>query len=491
MGWLDATINWVSPRWGARRDAWRGAMEIQRAAAYDAADRGRRNHGWNATNTSAQLSDTVNREVMLARARDLERNSDVLGSLLAALDRNIVGAGVTLQARTENDEINKKIEALWEAWRRPENCDAQREMSFDEILRMTVRREFVDGGMLLVKRYDRERAVPFCIQAIEVSEIDDTRMQPKSAANRVVDGVEINARGQPLGLWVRQYDLNGQQSMQSAYLSLDDVIWYWSKTRPSQRREVSRLACVLSRIRDIDSLLEAMVVKERIAASMALIITSDATPDALGRQSSLKDNSSGYDGKMFSTGMVKYLRPGEDAKMLTPAVQATTASEFARLQQRLVSSGQGLSYEAMARDLSQVTYSSARQGMIEDDAMFAIERRRLQEHVLRRIFSAFLDAAVLAGAVDIPGYFDDAEKWRAHEFIPTGRKWIDPLKEVKADELAVSSGLATFAQIAGEHGRDWREDMEQRAKELAYWQELTDKYGIKTEEVDINADKKA
>jgi len=478
--WLDGAIGWVSPSWGFRRAAWREAREIQRA--YDAAGRGRLNHGWRATNTSAQLSDSMARETMLARARDLERNSDVLASLLAALDRNVVGAGVKLQARTDDEELNKRIEALWGAWCRPENCDAQREQSFDELMRMVVRREVVDGGILLVKRYEKGRAIPLCLQAVEVSEIDGARMKPNDKANRVVEGVEINARGQPLGIWVRQYDLYGQQAMESAYLRLEDVIWYWQKTRPSQRREVSRLACVLSRIRDVDSLLEAMVVKERIGASVAMVVTKMTPDGGLGRGSSLKDASSGYDGTMITPGMIKTLQPGEDAKMIAPPSQSGNAAEFARLQQRLISAGQGLSYEAVARDLSQVTYSSARQGLIEDDAMFAIERRRLQEHVLSKIFEAFLETAVLVGAIDIPGYWDGRESWAAHEFIPAGRKWIDPLKEVKADEFAVEAGLTTLAQIAGEHGNDWRDILEQRAKEMALWKKLTHLYGIADDE---------
>lgn len=489
MGWLDGVIGWISPKWGYSRGAWREANEIR--GAYDSAGRGRLNHGWRATNTSAQIADSMNRETLLARAQDMERNSDVLAGLLGALDRNVVGAGVRLQAKTGNDEMDKRIEALWNAWICPEQCDAQREQSFDEMMRMVVRRECVDGGILLVKQYDKDRPIPLCLQAIEVSEIDGTRMTPRVKTNRVVEGVEINARGQPLGVWVRQYDIHGYQSMESAYLDLEDVIWYWHKTRPSQRREVSRLACVLDRIRDLDSLLEAMVVKERIAASVAMVVTTSSPDGGFGRASGLKDTSSGYNGKMITPGMIQKLQPGEDAKIIAPPGQAGNAAEFARLQQRLIASGQGLSYEAVARDLSQVTYSSARQGLIEDDTMFAIERKRLDKHVLRKVYTAFLDAAVLAGALDLPDYWSERERWTAHEFIPPGRKWIDPIKEVKADVLAVQSGITTLAQIAGERGRDWREDMEQRAAELALWEELKSKHGIsETSEVkEIGGDK--
>ena len=50
------------------------------------------------------------------------------------------------------------------------------------------------------------------------------------------------------------------------------------------------------------------------------------------------------------------------------------------MQQRLIGSGQGLSYEATSRDMSETNYSSARQAGIEDDLTFSEEVELLQEN---------------------------------------------------------------------------------------------------------------
>ena len=41
-----------------------------------------------------------------------------------------------------------------------------------------------------------------------------------------------------------------------------------------------------------------------------------------------------------------------------------------KLLQRLTGAGQGISYEATSRDMSQTNYSSARQGLIEDSMTY-------------------------------------------------------------------------------------------------------------------------
>ena len=79
MNILDTIIGWISPEAGARREAWRQNLEEMRN--YDAGNYGRLNAGWIAYNQSAEQTDRYNRETVRARARDLERNSDMANSV--------------------------------------------------------------------------------------------------------------------------------------------------------------------------------------------------------------------------------------------------------------------------------------------------------------------------------------------------------------------------------------------------------------------------
>ena len=90
MNVLDQVIGWISPETGYRREIYRQALEAERG--YDAAGYDRENANWRAINESAEMTDQQDRDLVRARARDLERNSDVMNSVLGAHKRNIFGA---------------------------------------------------------------------------------------------------------------------------------------------------------------------------------------------------------------------------------------------------------------------------------------------------------------------------------------------------------------------------------------------------------------
>lgn len=98
MNWLDSAISFISPKLGAKRAAWRNYADELRN--YDAGNYGRLNAGWRATNNSAEITDRMSRETVRARARDLERNSDIMNSVILSYKRNVVGHGYQIQAAT-------------------------------------------------------------------------------------------------------------------------------------------------------------------------------------------------------------------------------------------------------------------------------------------------------------------------------------------------------------------------------------------------------
>ena len=111
---LDSIIGFISPEAGARREAWR--QNLNELRNYDAGNYDRLNAGWIAYNQSAENTDRYNRETVRARARDLERNSDMANSVIGAYKRNIVGLGVTLQADTPSEKLNDAIEEALKEW---------------------------------------------------------------------------------------------------------------------------------------------------------------------------------------------------------------------------------------------------------------------------------------------------------------------------------------------------------------------------------------
>lgn len=470
MGFLDDLIAAVSPRRAYEREAWRQSYEALRH--YDAAGFGRVNSGWAAHNEAAELTDRYSRDIIRARARDLERNSDILQSVILAYKRNVVGKGYTLRPRTGDDALNRQLEELWKQWCKAKNCDVTGEQSFTQMLRMAEERKRVDGGILFLFRHTAGGLVPFKLQAIEVDELDTARTQPHRKGNRVVGGVEYNAHRRPAGYWIQQYDLEGWRQLESVFIDAKDAYFLKSKRRPSQLREISDMAHTLTRIRDVNEFVNAVSVKERIAACLAVFIRK-ALPTGGGLGRSMGRDPEGridYTGKKLAPGMIMELNPGDGVDTVNPGSTATDAASFMRVQQSLIGAGQGLSYEAVSRDMKGSTYSSARQNAIEDEDTYAEDSELLQE-MMSEIYEQFVFSCVLAGRIDPPGFWERKEEYLAHVWVKSPKKWIDPAKESNAGKTALQSGQKTYQDVCAERGKDWRQAIDETAEVLAYGRE--------------------
>ena len=83
MNLLDKAIGYISPKRACERASWRESLR----GFYDSGGRDRLNLNWNATNASAEQADRSQRDIIRARARDLERNSDISESIVGSFER--------------------------------------------------------------------------------------------------------------------------------------------------------------------------------------------------------------------------------------------------------------------------------------------------------------------------------------------------------------------------------------------------------------------
>ena len=290
----------------------------------------------------------------------------------------------------------------------------------------------------------------------------------------MIGGIEMDAVNKPVGYWIERYNLDGFSMPEPQYVDAKRVIFLWQKRRPSQVREISDLAPTISRIRDANELMTAVSVKERIAACLAVFITKQSpSGGAYGRPASAQtapDGTISYSGKMLSPGMINEMNPGDNVQVVDPKGSSGEAAGMLKIQQQLIASGQGVSYEAVSRDMSGVNYSSARQDTIEDGLTFA-EDIELVTELLDEIYESFLISGYLAGVFDMPGFFTDRDKkhrFMTHQWVRSPKPWIDPIKEANANRVALETGIKTYQQIAAEQGRDWKEMVDEIAEVKDY-----------------------
>lgn len=494
MNWLNKAIGFFSPKRAYERMMWQEA-----ARSYDAGNGQMSNSHWVTFNQSAQQTDRAHRDVIRAKARDLERNSDIAEGLINAYERNVIGTGIRPQAKVrkednqENDELNNQIEELWNEWTRARNCDITAQQSFYEMQSMAIRRLIVDGGMIFIKVYTNSGILPFSLQAKEVDDLDTSiNRYGGDRENRVVEGIELDQYGKPVAYYFKQYTVDGFYTGGSERIDGKRVIFLWQKQRPGQIREMSPMARTINRIRDINEYMTAVSVKERVLACLSVFITK-SMPDGLtmGRGNRSSGGQTAAPIKNLAPGLIQELQPGDSVNVVNPSGQASNAREFIGIQQRLAGAGQGLSYEATSRDMSQVNYSSARQGLLEDQRTYEKYQDFLVEHFCREVYTEFIISAVLSGKLTFSDFWENKQKYFRHEWIKPGWSWIDPLKEVSANVKAIDCGLDTLARVCGERGLDWREVLEQRAREKEYMTELGlkgDETSEKTESLPANSE---
>ena len=473
MNILDRAIGWINPRAAYERMAWREA-----ARSYDAGYGKRDNSSWIAVNQTAQQTDRAHRDAIRAKARDLERNSDIAEGIIDAYERNVVGMGIRPQAKIrkddgeEDDDLNNQIEDLWREWARARNCDVTGHQSFYEMQAMAIRRLVVDGGIIFLKTYTNDGPVPFSLQVKEVDDLDTSiNRYGGGSENRVVDGIELDKYGKPVAYYFKSYTVDGFYTGDSERVEAKRVIYLWIKQRPGQIREMSPMARTINRIRDINEYMTAISIKERVLACLSVFITKGTPTSGIGRGGKGAADSS-KPVRNLAPGMIQELQPGDSVEVVNPSGQASNARDFICTQQRLAGAGQGLSYEATSRDMSQVNYSSARQGLLEDQRTYGKYQQILIEHLCREVYTEFIISAVLCGRLNIPDFWEHKQKYFRHDWISPGWSWIDPLKEVTANVKAIDSGMDTLARVCGERGLDWREVLEQRAKEDGYKKSL-------------------
>jgi lambda family phage portal protein len=159
---------------------------------------------------------------------------------------------------------------------------------------------------------------------------------------------------------------------------------------------------------------------------------------------------------------------------------------FTKAMVRFIASGLGVSYQTLSGDLSETSYASGRQGLLEERETYKTAQEFLRETFLDRVFSTWLEEAITVGKLNLPiskFYKFNRPKW-------TGRRWswVDPLKDVQAAKESRAAGFKSSTQIANEMGGDLEDTYDEIAQEekMAADKGIKLDFGVKDATVQAN-----
>ena len=449
---------------------------------YDGVGSGRRALAWSVGNPGAIAALLYTQNELRAKSRDLVRRNAWAAAGIDSYVANAIGTGIKPQSMVPDSALRESIQSLWRNW--CEVADAADLTDFYGVQSLATRAMIEGGEALLRLRYRRpEDGLPVAlqIQVLEPEHLPLTLNQDLSNGNLIRAGIEFNRLGQRVAYHLYRshpYDgtlapMSGAGGMETVRVAAAEILHLFRPLRPGQIRGEPWLARALVKLHELDQYDDAELVRKKTAAMFAGFIIRLSPEDNLLGEGLADAHGAALAG--LEPGTMQILEPGEDIKFSAPSDVGSTYTEFMRLQFRAVAAAMGITYEMLTGDLSQVNYSSIRAGLLEFRRRCeAIQHGVIVHQLCRPLWRAWMDQAVLGGALTMPGYGRRPRDYQAARWIPQGWQWVDPQKEFNAMKLAIRAGLSSRSEAISAYGYD-AEDVD---REIAADNARADELGL-------------
>ena len=167
-------------------------------------------------------------------------------------------------------------------------------------------------------------------------------------------------------------------------------------------------------------------------------------------------------------GTMQVLLPGEDVKFSSPADVGGGYEAFQYRTLLAVSASLGLPYHLVTGDVRQANYSSLRAELVEFRRRIGQLQHGVIAHQLcRPVWQRWLETAVLSGALEV-----DPVAARPVQWIPPRWDWVDPLKDIQAQVLAMEAGITSRRKVVEATGYDIEEVDRENAADAARTKQL-------------------
>ena len=438
--------------WNRLRAAW---PRVRASADYEAAAGTRRTTGWSPATSDINTLVFRNADTLRSRSREMARRNPWASNALDAFVANCIGIGIKPQPLQGDAAARARIQELWLRW--TDEADAAGLTDFYGIQALACR-SVMEAGECLIRLRPRlpkdGLSVPLQLQLLEAEHLPAAETRKLENGNYIRAGIEFNGIGKRVAYHLyREHPGDTSNPMASSELvrvPAEFVLHLFRPLRPGQLRGQPWLTQVLIKLHELDQYDDAELVRKKTAAMFAGFVTKNSPQDSLLGEANPDASGAALAG--LEPGTLQVLLPGEDVTFSAPADVGASYETFMRVQLRSIAAGMGITYEQLTGDLTGVNYSSIRAGLLE----FRRRCEQFQHQVIvfqmcRPIWRAWIDAAVLAGALPAgDGNYD--VKW-----IPPGFAWVDPLKDIKAQIMAVRAGFKSRAEVVSEQGYDAEE----------------------------------
>lgn len=444
-----------------------------------------------------------------ARAEDLVRNHGLASNGVQLHVDNIVGHLFRLSYKprwkalgiSEADAraFATDVEAAFTEYAEdPINCwvDAERKRTLTMMIREVVATHSTVGEATGTAEWiERRPGALFntAIKLVNTHRICNPNNKPDSQNLR--GGVEVDRFGAARRYWVRGTATNGyglSNGLGDSWTPVNrETSWgrqqflhVFEPRGDGQTRGANQFLSVMEQLPQLGKLQQtklqnaivnamyAAVIESELGSEAAMeIIGGDMSTDKLtDYMATLADYHEGADIRLNGV-KIPHLMPGEQLKFTTSSNADNGFSELESSIIRWIAAGLNVPYEALAKDYSRTTYSSARASMMEGWRYYMGRRKIIASRWASMVFALWLEEALDSGIIRLPrtatrSFWEAKASWCNAEWIGSGRMAIDGLKEVKESILLIESGLSTYEKELAKMGEDYQEVFAQQVREM-------------------------
>ena len=449
----------------------RGGVAGGSRRGFEAGLKDRLTASWSTVDSTVNMSLLKDLRVMRARSREFFRNSEYGRKFANLVKNNVVGhAGFTLKVDCRQPDgkpdptDSRRIAAAYARWAKAGHFDVTGRMSetmFDQTAAQMVAR---DGEVLVRLVEGRDRGIHGCqLQLLPGHLLDEEHNRDLADGTKIRMGVEYDAWMKPTAYHLRIIDRNGDMhgtgSQRYTRIPAREIIHLFMVEDADQWRGVPWAYAALRRARQLDQFEEAAMVAANVgASSMGFFKQTD--PDA-GPPMGV-DEADGEAApapvqefsREVTPGGIDVIPDGYEFQSWNPAYPSNTYDPFVKSIARALATGCLVSYHGMTGDLSEVNFSSIRQGELSEREMWKAVQGWFIDALKAPVFTWWL-ARALATDVDLKSLpYTKFDKFNAAVFFGRRWDWVDPKSDVIAAEKAVALGIRSRAQIIRESGRD-------------------------------------
>ncbi len=416
---------------------------------------------------SAASSDV--RRKLRERARYEVANNSYAKGIVLTLANDCIGTGPRLQLLSEDSKTNNLVEAAFTRWAQA--------IDLAQKLRTMRMAKATDGETFAVLTANPriDSPVKLDVRLVEADRVASPWLTGTSSLrgdNELpgVDGVVLDPWGNPQAYTILRHHPGSPgnwESWQNGFDRVDaDAVVHWFRAdRPEQHRGVPELTPALPLFAQLRRYTLAVLAAAETAADFAAVLFTDAP--ANGEAQALEP----MDVVALEKRMATVLPDGWRLGQIEAQQPTTSYAEFKREILNEIARCLNLPFNVAAGNSAGYNYASGRLDHQTYFKSIRVEQAHLAEVVLDRIFTVWVDEAMLTPELSFLRHARSQPSFRGQWFFD-GTEHVDPAKEANAQATRLSSNTTTLAAEYARQGKDWEVELRQRAKEKQLMREL-------------------